>query len=136
MAICYLGVGTNLGNRRRNIQLAVKNINSLKGTCILKKSKIITSLPVGGCASQRNYLNAALKIETNLSPKTLLNKLKKIESVLGRTKSARSARFAPRTIDLDILLYADKVIQSKRLTIPHPRMFERDFVIKPLKEVL
>lgn len=133
MAICYLGLGANLGNRRRNIQLAVKNINLLKDTCILKKSRIITSLPVGGPASQRNYLNAALKIETNLTCKNLLKELKKIESVLGRTKSRR---FFPRIIDLDILLYADKVIHSKRLTIPHPRMFERDFVIKPLKEVI
>lgn len=133
MAICYLGLGANLGNRRRNIQLAVKNINSFKDTCVLKKSKIITSLPVGGPAGQRNYLNAALKIETNLTPKNLLKELKKIESVLGRT---RSARFAPRVIDLDILLYADKVMRSKKLTIPHPRMFTRDFVIKPLSEVI
>ena len=133
MAICYLGLGANLGNRRRNIQLAIKNINSLKNTCVLKKSKVITSLPVGGPARQRNYLNAALKIETNLTPENLLKELKKIESVLGRTKSAR---FAPRAIDLDILLYADKVIHSKKLTIPHPRMFARDFVMIPLSEVI
>jgi len=133
MAICYLGLGTNLGNRRRNMQLAVKNINLLKDTCILKKSRTITTLAVGGPARQRDYLNAVLKIKTNLTPKNLLNELKRIESVLGRTKSVR---FAPRVIDLDILLYADKIMQSKRLTIPHPRMFERDFVIEPLKEVI
>ncbi|MDP2043825.1 MAG: 2-amino-4-hydroxy-6-hydroxymethyldihydropteridine diphosphokinase, partial [Candidatus Omnitrophota bacterium] len=115
MAICYLGLGANLGNRRRNIELAVKNINLLEDTCVLKKSKIITSLPVGGTTGQSNYLNAALKIETSLTPKNLLKELKKIESVLGR---ARGARFAPRVIDLDILLYADKVLRSKKLTIP------------------
>lgn len=113
--------------------MAVKNINSLKDTCVLRRSRIITSLPAGGPAGQRNYLNAALKIETNLSPGNLLKELKKIERVLGRT---RSARFAPRVIDLDILLYADKVIHGKRLTIPHPRMFVRSFVIKPLSEVI
>lgn len=133
MAICYLGLGANLGNRRKNIQLAVKNINSLKNTCVLKKSKIITSLPVGGPPGQRNYLNAALKIKTKLTPKNLLKELKKIESNLGRV---RSARFAPRIIDLDILLYADIVMRGKKLTIPHPRMFGRDFVIRPLTEVI
>lgn len=133
MVICYLGIGTNLGNRRKNIKLAVKKINALKDTRVLKKSGIIESSPVGGPAGQRNYLNAALKIETSLAPKNLLKELKKIESVLGRF---RSARFAPRIIDLDILLYADKTMHSKKLTIPHPRMFARDFVIKPLKEVI
>jgi len=133
MAICYLGLGSNLGNRKRNIQLAVKNINLLKNTCILKKSRIISSFPVGGPSGQSNYLNAALKIKTNLTPINLLKKLKKIETILGRFKSVR---FAPRIIDLDILLYADKIIHSKKLTIPHPRMFERDFVINPLKEAI
>ena len=133
MAICYLGLGSNLGNRKRNIQLAVKNINLLKDTRILKKSRIISSLPVGGPSGQGNYLNAALKIKTNLDPKNLLKELKKIESDFGRIQGRR---FAPRVIDLDILLYADKVIRSKRLTIPHPRMFERDFVVKPLIEVI
>jgi len=133
MAICYLGLGSNLGNRKRNIQLAVKSINLLKNTCILKKSRIISSFPVGGPSGQSNYLNAALKIKTNLTPINLLKKLKKIETILGRFKSVR---FAPRIIDLDILLYADKIIHSKKLTIPHPRMFERDFVINPLKEAI
>ncbi|MCG2713410.1 MAG: 2-amino-4-hydroxy-6-hydroxymethyldihydropteridine diphosphokinase [Candidatus Omnitrophica bacterium] len=133
MAICYLGLGSNLGNRKRNIQLAVKNIKLLRDTCILKKSKIAASFPVGGPSGQGNYLNAALKIETKLTPINLLKKLKKIEIILGRFKSVR---FAPRIIDLDILLYADKVINSKKLTIPHPRMFERDFVINPLKEAI
>ncbi len=133
MAICYLGVGSNLGNRKRNIQLAVKNINSLKNTYILKRSGIISSLPLGGPSGQGKYLNAVLKIKTNFTPENLLKKLKKIENDLGR---AKSARFAPRVIDLDILLYSDKVIRSKGLTIPHPRMFKRDFVINPLKEAI
>ncbi|MDP3041207.1 MAG: 2-amino-4-hydroxy-6-hydroxymethyldihydropteridine diphosphokinase [Candidatus Omnitrophota bacterium] len=133
MVICYLGVGSNLGNRGRNIKLAVKKISTLKGIKIIKKSKMFESLPCGGPAGQPNYLNAALRIKTNLSPLNLLKKLKKIENDLGRVTTVR---FGPRIMDLDILLYGDRLIRDKVLTIPHPRMFNRDFVIKPLIEVL
>jgi 2-amino-4-hydroxy-6-hydroxymethyldihydropteridine diphosphokinase len=133
MVICYLGLGSNLGNRRRNIKLAVKKISSLKNTRIIKESSLFCSTPVGGPSGQPNYLNAALKIQTKLTPLILLKKLKRLENELGRIPTAR---FGPRVIDLDILLYGDRFMCSKTLTIPHPRMFERDFVIKPLKEVL
>ena len=133
MAICYLGIGSNLGNRRKNIKLAVKKISELKNTRILEESKFFDYLPVGGPTGQRNYLNGALKIQTKISPLNLLKKLKKIENELGRVPSAR---FGPRIIDLDILLYADRFIKNKKLIIPHPRMFNRDFVIKPLMQVL
>jgi len=133
MAVCYLGIGTNLGNRKENIRLAVNKVNALEKTRLLKKSGVMESLAVGGPAGQPEFLNAALKIETRLPALTLLKKLKEIERQMGRKKTAR---FGPRIIDLDILLYADKVIAGRKLTIPHPRMFERDFVIKPLMEVL
>ncbi|MDP2831430.1 MAG: 2-amino-4-hydroxy-6-hydroxymethyldihydropteridine diphosphokinase [Candidatus Omnitrophota bacterium] len=133
MVICYLGVGSNLGNRRRNIKLAIKKISALKGIKIIKKSKMFEFLPSGGPAGQPNYLNAALRIKTNLFPLNLLKKLKKIENDLGRVPTVR---FGPRIIDLDILLYGDRRIHNKVLTVPHPRMFNRDFVIKPLIEVL
>lgn len=133
MVICYLGLGSNLGNRRRNIKLAVKKIGALKATRVIEESKMFDFSPVGGPSGQDNYLNAALKIQTKLSAINLLKKLKKLETELGRVKTVR---FGPRTIDLDILLYGDKSIKAKKLTIPHPRLFCRDFVIKPLKEVL
>ena len=133
MVICYLGVGTNLGNRKKNIKSAIKKINALKDTRIMKESRFFNFPAVGGPAGQRNYLNAALKIQTNFSASNLLKKLKKIENELGRVANVR---FGPRIIDLDILLYADRSIRSKTLTIPHPRMFKRDFVIRPLGEVL
>ncbi|MDD5505616.1 MAG: 2-amino-4-hydroxy-6-hydroxymethyldihydropteridine diphosphokinase [Candidatus Omnitrophica bacterium] len=133
MAICYLGAGSNLGNRKENIKLAIKKVNTLKNTRVLKISKTMESLPVGGPSNQPEFLNAALKIETQLPALALLKKLKEIENQMGRKKTVR---FGPRIIDLDILLYADKAINSKALTIPHPRMFARDFVIKPLTEVL
>ncbi|MDD2679849.1 MAG: 2-amino-4-hydroxy-6-hydroxymethyldihydropteridine diphosphokinase [Candidatus Omnitrophica bacterium] len=133
MEICYLGVGSNLGNRRLNIKQAVKKINLLEETRVLKQSRLIQTEPVGGEAGQPKFLNAALKISTGLAPLKLLKALKSIEKELGRKKSARNAA---RTIDLDILLYGDRVTGTKRLIIPHPRMFARDFVIKPLAEVI
>ena len=133
MAICYLGIGSNLGNRRKNIKLAIKKISALKENRIIKEARLFETLPVGGPSGQPDYLNTALKIKTNIPPLTLLKKLKKIEIEMGRVPSVR---FGPRIIDLDILLYGDKVINSRKLTIPHPRMFKREFVLKPLKEVL
>ncbi|HNW39510.1 MAG TPA: 2-amino-4-hydroxy-6-hydroxymethyldihydropteridine diphosphokinase [Candidatus Omnitrophota bacterium] len=133
MSICYLGLGSNLGQRRKNIKLAVKKIGALKDTKIIKTSKLLKSQPCGGPGGQPDYLNAVIKISTNFSPRSLLKKLKKIENELGRQKTAR---FGPRVIDLDILLHGDRSVYGKTLTIPHPRMFSRDFVIKPLIEVL
>lgn len=133
MVTCYLGVGSNLGDRRKNIKLALQKIKALKGTKILKVSKISQTKPVGGPAAQGKFLNAALKIKTKLKAAGLLKKLKTIEKELGRTKSVR---FGPRPMDLDILFYGDKIINRKGLIIPHPRIFEREFVIKPLLEVI
>ena len=133
MVTCYLSMGSNLGDRRNNIKLAVKKINALKGTKVIKLSKIIETNPVGGPRVQGKFLNAVAKIKTNLSPLTLLKNLKNIEKELGRTKTVR---WGPRVIDLDILLYANKIVKTKILTIPHPRMFERDFITKPLVEVI
>jgi len=133
MVICYLVVGSNLGDRKRNIKLAVEKVKLLKDTRVLKLSRIIETLPVDGPKRQQKFLNAALKINTNLAPKTLLNKLKIIEKELGRRKAVRNG---PRVIDIDILLYGDKVVNAKDLIVPHPRMFKRDFVISTLSEVI
>jgi len=133
MVICYLGVGSNLGKRRKNIKLAVKLIKALPETKVIKISKLLKSHPCGGPAGQQDYLNAALKISTNFSPLNLLKKLKKIEDKIGRVPTVR---FGARVMDLDILLYGDKIIKNQSLTVPHPRMFKRNFVIKPLLEVL
>ncbi len=133
MTVCFLGIGSNLGNRYKNIKLALEKINRLKDTQILESSRIIESEPVGGPLEQGKFLNAVLKMRTALSPSLLLKKLKNIEKELGRIKSVR---FGPRAIDLDILLYGDKILKNKKLEIPHPRMFARDFVITPLLEIL
>lgn len=133
MAVCYIGIGSNLGNRKENIRLAINKVDALKSTRVLKRSRTMESLAVGGPLKQPEFLNAALKIDTKLPALTLLKKLKEIEKQMGRK---RTVRFGPRVIDLDILLYADKFMRSKKLTIPHPRMFARDFVVKPLAEIL
>lgn len=133
MMTCYLGIGSNLGDRRKNISSAIKKIKALKDTKVIKVSRLIETEPVGGPAGQPKFLNGALKIKTNLPPLTLLKEIKKIEKELGR---AKTVRYGPRVIDLDILLYADKIIKSKALTIPHPKMFIRDFVIRPLSEII
>lgn len=134
MPVCYLGIGSNLGERRKNIKSALAAIKRLRETKIIKVSKIIETEPVGGPAGQGKFLNACLKIKTGLAPAMLLNKLKTIEAELGRPK--RNIRYGPRTIDLDILFYGDKIIHREGLEIPHPRIFEREFVIKPLLEVI
>jgi len=133
MVTCYLGIGSNLGDRLKTIKSAVKKINTLKDTKVIKLSKIIETDPVGGPVGQPKFLNAALKISTVLPPRKLLKELKNIEKNLGRKQSVR---FGPRAIDLDILFYGNEIINYSNLKIPHPRIFERDFVIKPLLEVI
>jgi len=132
MAVCYLGVGSNLGNRRKNIKRAFDYLSATRGIKIEKSSRIYETLPLGG-PKQGQFLNTAIKIKTSLKPHLLLKTLKKIEKDLGRTPSVR---FGSRQIDLDILLYADKIIKSKNLIVPHPRMFAREFVLKPLREII
>jgi dihydroneopterin aldolase / 2-amino-4-hydroxy-6-hydroxymethyldihydropteridine diphosphokinase len=131
--ICYLGVGSNLGDRRNNIKSAVRKINALKETKVIKLSRIIETEPVGGPRAQAKFLNAALKIRTAFSPAALLRNLKNIEKELGRKKAAR---WGPRSIDLDILFYGDRIVNTGGLKIPHPRISERRFVLEPLSEII
>ena len=133
MQTCFLGIGSNLGDRRKNIRLALEKISRLKDTKIIRVSKIAETVPLGGPSGQGKFLNAVLKINTNLTPLKLLKQLQKIENELGRR---RTVRWGPRIIDLDILLFGDKVIEGKELKIPHPRLMRRDFVLKPLLNLL
>jgi len=133
MVTCYLGIGSNLGDRRKNISFAIKKIGALEKTKVIKASRIIETKPVGGPRKQGNFLNTVLKIRSDILPLTLHKKLQKIEKELGRTKAVRNG---PRTIDLDILLYGDRIIKSKDLRVPHPKMLERGFVLRPLYELI
>src|SRR3989338_8540245 len=132
MAVVLLGIGSNLGDRQAHIQLALSLLREIPSIKVLVVSSIIETLPEGG-PPQGNFLNGALKIETDLLPLEFLSKLKGIERRLGRVKQEPNG---PRPIDLDILFYDDVVIvDGKSLTIPHPRLHEREFVLKPLLEI-
>ena len=129
--IVYIGVGSNLGNRRQNIRQALNLLDQTPGIRVKKISSISETDPVGG-PRQGKYLNAVASISTTVTPAKLLKTLQAIEKQLGRVRTIKNG---PRTIDLDILLYGNREIKTKRLTIPHPRMFERDFILKPLLEI-
>ncbi|MCM8779147.1 MAG: 2-amino-4-hydroxy-6-hydroxymethyldihydropteridine diphosphokinase [Candidatus Omnitrophica bacterium] len=128
--ISYIGIGSNLGNRKKNIEKAIVFLKADKKIKLLKKSRIYETEPLG--PPQRKFLNGVLKIETKYSPFELLRRLKEIELLLGRKGSPR---WGPRTIDLDILFYGRLVLKTKKLTLPHPQVSERLFVLKPLCEI-
>lgn len=129
--IAYLVLGTNLGNRYRNLFKARLEINELPETKILKKSKIFKS-PFYGPIKQPFFFNLALEIETKLTPMILLENLQKIEKKLKRE---RNSHMKPRTIDIDIIFYNDEIIEMPLLKVPHYDWQNRDFFIKPLREI-
>ena len=130
MGIAYLGIGSNLGDRQNNIQKALDLLEE-NGVHILKQSSVIETEPVGGPA-QGKFLNAVIKVETQFLPQKLLTELKDIEKKLGRIKTVENG---PRPIDIDILIYDNIKLTTPELIIPHPRMFEREFVMTPLREI-
>ncbi|MDP2654564.1 MAG: 2-amino-4-hydroxy-6-hydroxymethyldihydropteridine diphosphokinase [Candidatus Omnitrophota bacterium] len=130
MATVFLGLGSNLGDRRDNILRAVEELKA-QGIALDALSTIIETDPVGG-PLQGKFLNAVARTSTTLSPQEVLKAIHSVEKSLGRVRTVRDG---PRTIDIDILLYDDLKIQTKKLTVPHPRMQERDFVMKPLGEI-
>jgi len=129
MAIAYLGLGSNLGNRQRNLAQALELMS--KKVEVQRISSIYETEPVG-YEQQPLFLNLVCRVSTMLLPEELLGFLKEIENSLGRKSSFRNA---PRPIDIDILFYDDVVMESRELTIPHPRLAERAFVLMPLAEV-
>lgn len=132
MAEAYIGIGSNLGDRSRTIVVAVDRLRGEAGVRSVQVSRLYETDPVGGPSGQARYLNAAGRVETTLPPGELLNLLMRIEQDLGR---CRRERFGPRTIDLDLLLYDAVVLDTPELTLPHPRMHERRFVLEPLVEI-
>jgi len=132
MPTVYLGLGANLGERRETIDAALAHLDEHPAIRVRAVSALIETEPVGGPAGGPNYLNGAAAIETDLDPAALLAELKRIEHDLGRRPGPR---WGPREIDLDILLYGDLVLDSSDLTIPHPRLRERRFVLAPLAQI-
>ena len=129
MTTVYLGLGSNLGDRKHNLAQALELLS--KHVVIEQVSSVYETEP-SGYKEQPLFLNAVCRISTELNPEKLLRLAKKIEAKSGRVSSFPNA---PRPIDIDILLYDDEVISDKKLTIPHPRLVERAFVLVPLAEI-
>lgn len=131
MTIAYVGIGSNLDDPRGHVLKAFTELAELPHTRLLKKSSLYRSAPLG-YGKQPDFVNAVARLETGLPAERLLAELQQIEARHGRTRSFPNA---PRTLDLDILLYGDLVLRTPSLQTPHPRMHERAFVLKPLLEI-
>ena len=127
--IALIGVGSNLGDRQRTLAEAQKILANQLDITFLRTAPTYETEPVGGPPGQSPYLNTVWEIETELTAQDLLSRLFKIETQLGRERRKRNE---PRTLDLDVLFYGDHVMNSSTLTVPHPRLHERWFVLKPL----
>lgn len=127
-----IGLGSNLGDRAATIDGALAALAATPGVRIERVSTIRETEPVGGPTGQGPYLNAAAALETTLEPVDLLRVLQAIETRCGRV---RTVRWGERTLDLDLLLFDDRIIDSPELTVPHPRLAERRFVLEPLVEI-
>lgn len=130
-ALAYVGLGANLGEREAALRQALAALGQCPGTRVLRVSPLYGSAPVD--ASGPDYLNAVAEVATTLAPEALLQALQAIEQSAGRERPYRNA---PRTLDLDILWFGDQVIHTPTLTVPHPRMDERAFVLRPLADLV
>lgn len=128
----YLSLGSNLGDRLRNLQEGVARL-SQHGVYPIQVSQVYETEPVGETPDPRPYLNLGVWAETELKPHALLHAMKAVEAAQGRT--FQEGRWMPRTLDIDIILYDDLILETPALTIPHPRMHERAFVLIPLAEL-
>lgn len=133
MATVYLGLGTNLGDKEANLRTAIYKLQERIGKQVSLSSFYETA--PWGFESDHSFLNAAIGLETSLSPIEILHITQEIEKELGRTQKSVNGSYSDRLIDIDILLYDTLVLQTPELTIPHPLMTERDFVMKPLIEI-
>lgn len=134
MSVVYLGLGSNLGDRRGNIYRAVELIADSVGT-VVRMSSLYDTEP-WGFSSDNMFVNAAVCVETRLTPREVLVATQTIERRMGRIEKSVGGQYHDRVIDIDILMYDDLHIDTPDLHIPHPLMHERDFVMRPLNEIL
>jgi 2-amino-4-hydroxy-6-hydroxymethyldihydropteridine diphosphokinase len=130
MVACHIGIGANLGDARSNVQRAILRLQKLPHTRLTAQSSLFRTAPID--ADGDDYINAVARIETRLAPNDLLHALQSIENDFGRERPYQNA---PRTLDLDLLLYGQQTIQSETLTVPHPRIVQRAFVLIPLLQI-
>ena len=133
MATLYLSLGTNLGDRRSNLETALTHIAREVGT-VISSSDVIETEP-WGFDSSNSFLNMAVKVETLLQPLEVLHATQDIERQMGRSEKSVNREYKDRLIDIDLLLYDDIVMNTPELTIPHPLMYQREFVMKPLAQI-
>ena len=129
----FIGIGSNLGNRRAQYQKALARIAALPKTRIVKTSSLYESEPLGDAKNW--YVNGVIEIETSFSPPQLLHRLQEIELALGRKRTADTKKWSSRKIDLDILLFDNQTVDSRTLKVPHPELHNRRFVLLPLCEL-
>ncbi len=132
MVTCLIALGSNLGDRCAVLTEAIRQLAAHPDIHLLTRSAWFHTQPVGGPTGQGAFVNAAVRVETSLAPEALWEVLHGIEQQLGRE---RRERWAARRVDLDLLLYGERVLRTPQLTIPHPRMHERLFVLEPLAEL-
>ena len=132
--ISFLSLGSNLGDKEENLRKAINLINEKAGK-VTKTSSFINTEPWGFC-SDNLFVNACIEIDTTLTPHELLAATKQIETEMGRKQKSINGTYNDRIIDIDILLYGDITVDEENLKIPHPHMYERDFVMIPLKEIM
>lgn len=128
----YIGIGSNLGDRESTIRRALALLDAVRTTRVARVASLRETEPVG-VLEQPRFLNTAAVLETALAPRELLEELLRIEGELGRTRDG--ARWGPRTLDLDLLLHGHAILDEPGLTLPHPRLHERRFVLEPLAEL-
>jgi 2-amino-4-hydroxy-6-hydroxymethyldihydropteridine diphosphokinase len=131
-AIAYVALGSNLGDREAHLRFGISALGDLPGTTVVAMSRVYETEPLGPAPGA--YLNAVAHVSTQLEPRELLDDMLAAEMRAGRERDP-AERYAPRTLDLDLLLYGDELIEEPGLTLPHPRMHERAFVLIPLADV-
>lgn len=132
MSVAYVALGSNLGDREWNLERALELLSELVD--VVERSPWIETDPVGG-PPQGRYLNGVVRVETGLGPRELLELLLRIEAELGRDRSLAPEPNAPRTLDLDLLSYDQRILDEPGLRLPHPRLHERRFVLEPLAAI-
>lgn len=133
MSTAYIALGSNLGNPRQKLLTAIQQMR-LRGLCVYSIAPFVETRPVG-FASEHLFLNSVVAIHTDLEPLALLTMLQEIERKMGRRHKSHDGIYSDRVIDLDLLLYDELMMTTEELTIPHPRMLERAFVLQPLSHI-
>ena len=130
----FIGLGGNIGDPRATIRLALERLDSVPSVKVVTTSDLIQTKPVGPIPNQPDFINGAAKIQTGLTPLELLDTLLSIEAAFGRDRRTEKNK-GPRTLDLDLLLYGDRIIRNRRLVVPHPELSNRRFVLEPLAQI-